>query len=133
RASVAAPEPKRFQIVLPDVRDVGRFAVSPDGHWLAFTAVSADGRRRLWVRAIDSLEAHSLRGTEGADVAPPFWSPDSRFIAFGSARQLKKINISCGPPQFICDLPPQALGGSLNRGGVIISRTRGPLIRASPS
>src|SRR5262249_42140726 len=133
QSSPPEPEPKRFQIVLPDVRNVGRFAVSPDGHWLAFTGVGADGRRRLWVRAIDSLEAHSLRGTEGADGAPPFLSPDSRLIAFGAARQLKKINISGGPPQFICDLPPQALGGSWNRDGVIIYGTSGPLMRVLAS
>src|SRR5262245_31796361 len=133
RSSLPSPEPKRFQIVLPDVTSIGRFAVSPDGHWLAFSGVSADGVRRLWVRAIDSLEMHSLRGTEGVDVAPPFWSPDSQFIAFGATSKLKKIDISGGPPQDICDLPPQALGGSWNQDGVIIFGTNGPLMRVLAS
>ena len=81
------------------------------------------------MRAIDSFEMHPLRGTEGADPPPPFWSPDSRFIGFSATRKLKKIDISGEPPQSIADLPQaQALGGSWNSDGVIIFGTNGPLI-----
>jgi Tol biopolymer transport system component len=71
------------------------------------------------VRAVDSLEMHPLRGTEGADPIPPFWSPDSRFIGFGATKKLKKVDISGGPPQTICDAPG-TVSGSWNQNGVII-------------
>src|SRR5262249_21208566 len=48
-------------------------AVSPDGRRIAFTAESADGTRRLWVRSFDAASAQPLPGTEGA--MRPFWSP----------------------------------------------------------
>jgi Tol biopolymer transport system component len=133
RTAPPAPEPKRFQILVPDKTSVGRFAVSPDGRWLAFAGTGADGVRRLWVRAMDSLEVRPLHGTEGAQPSPPFWSPDSRFLAFDATRILKKIDISGGPPQSICDLSPQALGGSWNQDGVIIFGTNGPLMRVLAS
>jgi eukaryotic-like serine/threonine-protein kinase len=118
-SSPSAPQPRQFQLPLPERANIGRFTVSPDGRWIAFAAASADGVRRLWVRAVDSLETHPLRGTEGADPIPPFWSPDSRFIGFGGTRKLKKIDISGGPPQTICDVPG-TVSGSWNQNGVII-------------
>jgi Tol biopolymer transport system component len=60
------------------------FAVSPNGRHLAFSAAGSDGVVRLWVRALDSLEARPLLGTESKHIAPFFWSPDSRFIAWGA-------------------------------------------------
>ena len=52
----------------------------------------------------------------------PFWSPDSRFVAFDDgAGKLKKIDITGGPAQTICDVPPVTfVGGSWNENGVII-------------
>ncbi len=86
------------------------FAVSPDGRRLAFVARSADGRNSLWVRSLSEPSAVTLPGTEGA--AAPFWSPDSRFIAFFADRKLKKIDASGGPPVTLCDVPSGAPSGS---------------------
>ncbi len=109
----------------------GTFALSPDGRHLAFPAAGSDGVTRLWVHALDSLEARPLPGTEGSGT-PPFWSPDSRFIAFGTGGKLKKIDISGGPAQTLCDLAPIDIGGSWNRDGVIIFGSQpGPLMRVS--
>jgi hypothetical protein len=49
-------------------------------------------------------------GTEGA--AAPFWSPDSRFIAFFSDGKLKKIDSSGGPPMTLCEAPGDYPTGS---------------------
>ena len=38
----------------------------------------SDGKRLIWIRPLDALEARPLAGTDGA--YRPFWSPDSRFI-----------------------------------------------------
>ena len=56
--------------------------ISPDGQKIAFTGTSADGKNMLYVRALDSTEAKLLPGSENA--LEPFWSPDSRSIAYGS-------------------------------------------------
>ncbi len=77
------------------------FAVSPDGRRLVFVARSADGRDFLWVRSLAEPSAVTLPGTDGA--AAPFWSPDSRFIAFFADGKLKKIDSSGGPPVALCD------------------------------
>lgn len=92
--------PVRFEIQLP--AGALNFRLSPDGRQLAFLAPGPDGRNLVWIRALDSLEPHPLRGTEDI-LVPIFWSPDSKFIAFQSGSKLKKIDISGGPPQEICD------------------------------
>ena len=92
--------------------------LSPDGSHLAFIA-SYEGRDLVWVRPLDSLTAHALPGTEAATPSGSFWSADSRFIGFFSGGKLKKIDISGGPPQTICDAQ-DGRGGAWNRDGVIV-------------
>jgi serine/threonine protein kinase len=122
--------PVRFEIRLP----VGArtFTFSPDGRQLAFLAPGTDGRDVIWIRALDSLEPHPLRGTEDI-LVPVFWSPDSRFIAFQSGSKLKKIDISGGPPQDICDAFAGVFGGAWNRDGTIIFGTIGHGIMQVPA
>ena len=69
------------------------------------------------MRPLDSLTAHALPGTEGAYY--PFWSPDSRFIGFFAQGKLKKIGVSGGPAQPLCDVA-DGRGGTWNRDGVIV-------------
>jgi serine/threonine protein kinase len=87
-------------------------AVSPDGRRLAFVANDL-----LWVRDLDSLSARPLPGTEGA--AEPFWSPDSRFIAFFADGRLKKTGMAGSPVLTLCDAP-LGRGGSWSKDDVIV-------------
>jgi eukaryotic-like serine/threonine-protein kinase len=67
-------------------------AVSPDGTFVAFIASSGGGRNALWIRPLDSVVPRKL-----AEVAAqPFWSPDSRFIAFNDDGTIKKVDIVTG-------------------------------------
>ena len=91
--------------------------VSPDGRRVAFLANAATVRSRLWVRALDTLAAQELPGTDGANS--PFWSPDSRFLAFYTDGKLKTIDVSGGPPVTLCDSPDWR-GGAWSREGVIL-------------
>ena len=121
RESPPARTAVRFQIPPPEKAsfDPTNLDLSPDGRKLAFTATGADGRVQVWVRSFDSLDAQPLPGTEGAISV--FWSPDSRFLGFGSQGKLRKIDVSGGPPQTLCDLPSGILaGGSWGTDGVII-------------
>jgi serine/threonine protein kinase len=122
--------PMRFEMRLP-AGTLG-FTLSPDGRQMAFLAPGTDGRNLVWIRALDSLEPHPLPGTESVFV-PVFWSPDSRFIAFQARNKLKKIDISGGPPQDVCDFPRAILGGAWNRGGTIIFGTVGNGIMQVPA
>jgi eukaryotic-like serine/threonine-protein kinase len=105
-----APKPApliRFDIV-PSAEiatmDVPR--ISPDGRLLAFDATDMDGKARIWVRPLNSLTAQPLAGTDGG--ARPFWSPDGKYLGFMADGELKKVDVSGGPPTKICD----AQGGS---------------------
>ena len=95
----------------------GSVAISPNGRHLAFVATDRSGRRLLWWRQVESFAAQALPETDGAMY--PFWSSDSRFIGFFAQKKLKKIQVSGGPPQMLCDaLQPR--GGAWSRGGVIV-------------
>jgi serine/threonine protein kinase len=76
--------------------------ISPNGQLLAFRAADSTGNYKIWIRPLNSLDTYPLEGTEGA--TRPFWSPDSRYLAFfADSRQLKKVLVSGGPPQLICE------------------------------
>ena len=114
----------RFQIPLPANQTfpnpVAPQEVSPDGRTLAFDAAGADGKRHLWIRSFDSLEARLLQGIEIASTDAFFWSSDSRFLAFQSSdNKLKKVDVSGGPAQTLCDAAG-VVGGSWSRDGVIL-------------
>ena len=73
------------------------FSVSPDGSKVAFVAVDATGHSQLWLRDFDSPTAQPLPGTE--DAWAPFWSPDSRFIAFYRWSRSRRSRLPEAPPK----------------------------------
>jgi eukaryotic-like serine/threonine-protein kinase len=95
---------------------VGLLSLSPDGRRIVFGA-RTDGKTPLWVRSLDGLTAQPLAGTDGATF--PFWSPDSRFIAFFADGKLKKIDASGGPALTLADAAA-GRGGRWSRQGVIV-------------
>jgi Tol biopolymer transport system component/Ser/Thr protein kinase RdoA (MazF antagonist) len=95
----------------------GAPALSPDGRRIAFVGQDETGKRMLWVRPLDALTGQPLAGTEG--VTSPFWSPDSRFLGFFSTGKLRRIDVSGGPPQALCDAADPR-GGSWSANGTIV-------------
>ena len=92
-------------------------ALSPDGLRIAFPAKGADGKQMLWIRPLNSAVAQPMSGTEGASY--PFWSADSRYVAFFAAAKLHKVEAGGGPPQALCDAP-SGRGGTWNSTGTIV-------------
>jgi serine/threonine protein kinase len=106
----------RSEIPAPANTIVGAIALSPDGRHLAF--VGRNGwTTRLWVRALDSVDAQPLGNTDGADS--PFWSPDGQSLGFFADGKLKRIAVSGGPAQTLADAP-NSRGGTWGRAGVIV-------------
>jgi len=104
-------------------------AISPDGATLALVASpQPQGSNMLYVRASNAITSRELAGT--ADAAQPFWSPDSRFVAFVSGGKLRKIEAAGGPPQDIVDAPG-FMGGTWNAQGTIVFGSSTGLFRVS--
>jgi Tol biopolymer transport system component len=107
----------RYTIAPPEgTQVVHSFAVSPDGRSVVIAAV-VNGKRQLWLRQLDALQSQPMPTTD--DATYPFWSPDSRNIAFFADGKLRKIAASGGPSQPVCDASG-GRGGTWSRDDVIL-------------
>ena len=77
------------------------FAVSPDARRLVVVAAEQNARERLWVRELADDVFRPLPDTEGASY--PFWSPDSKTVAFIAQGRLKRTAVSGGTPVTIAE------------------------------
>jgi serine/threonine protein kinase/Tol biopolymer transport system component len=127
RTSILLPEGMHFPL---DSSPASRFALSPDGRRLAFVVVDDANHTMLWVRQLDNMTAAQLAGTEGASF--PFWSPDSKYIAYFAQDQLRKFELSTGSSFPLCDASIGATG-TWNNDGVILFTPKGgdPIYRIS--
>jgi Tol biopolymer transport system component len=116
RAGSPSRQVARMNVLLPEKSHLLSLAVAPDGSAIAMVLVRK-GKQQIWIRALDALEPAPLAGTDNA--ADPFWSPDSRFIAFFADDRLKKIDRSGGPVQTLCDAHA-VTGGTWNWKGDIL-------------
>ena len=122
------PEVRRAQFELTPPEGMSfrdPFAVSPDGRWIAFAVAGANNVvRGLWVRSLESGEAHALPGTDDVGaIGGLFWSPDSRFLAFATAAGvLKKADVENGGIETIHQLEPGGFrGGAWTSDGTIVA------------
>ncbi len=88
--------------------------ISPAGTHIVYRSGRTNAAR-LWIQALDQFEPQQIAGSEGAEF--PFWSPDSRHIAFAAGGRLWRVPLSGGPPATICLLPGRYLGGAWHPSG----------------
>jgi Tol biopolymer transport system component len=82
------------------------------------------------VRALDSLIARELPGTDGA--LAPFWAPDSHYLGFFAHEQLKTVSLVGEPPRTLCDLQPgNTNSATWSPDGVILFANRDAIWRIS--
>ena len=119
----------RFTEASPAVLDIARIghagpavAVSPDGHVLVWVGATEESTQ-LYVRHLDEEEAHPIAGTEGG--LAPFFSPDGEWIGFWADEFLKKVAVSGGVPQTICET--SHLHGASWGDGIIVMGAIGDL------
>ncbi len=140
-ANGTAPAPAvRFEVLPPTgaalrpapVASTAQLALSPDGRQLAYVAASKGSPSQVWIRPLDGVQAQPLAGTEGASF--PFWSPDSRFIAFFATGKIKKVDTRGGAPQTLADAAA-GRGGTWNLEGVILftAQANSPIAKVSAS
>jgi Tol biopolymer transport system component len=121
RTDAGPIESMRFIIALPEkAQIIGPPTISPDGRFVVFRLNTDDGKELLWIRALGSLQARPLVGTDGA--AQPFWSPDSHAVGFFANGKLKRIDVSGGAVQTICDAPSNYSGAWSPNGTIVFSR-----------
>jgi serine/threonine protein kinase/Tol biopolymer transport system component len=99
------------------VADARGAVISPDGRKLLFSGSHADGRQMLWIRNMDSVDVTPLPDTENA--IEPFWSPDSKSIAFGAQGKLKRLDLGATRAQVLTDAG-RLNNGSWSPAGVIV-------------
>ena len=98
-----------------------QLAVSPDGRHLVFVAAEAQGQPFLWLRTFSNPDPKSRRlpGTERAET--PFWSPDSKTVAFFAAGQTMRVDVDGSKPaEAIGPAQVDMRGGTWNSSGTIL-------------
>jgi len=116
-SSATAGSPMHFELTLPGL--VGGVSLSADGQRMAYVVQSADGIRSIWVRPIASDAAQKLAGTDNI-VGGVVWSPDGHYLAFVSDGKLRRVDVSSGAVQIICEFSPPVRGFDWSRDGVIL-------------
>jgi serine/threonine protein kinase len=114
----APREPPRVHLSVPlqGSTPPSWFALSPDGRSVVMSYQSG-----LAIRSLESGELRFLPDTQAART--PFWSSDSRVVAFFADRKLKTVAASGGPPKTLCDDVGFGRGGTWNRAGTIVFAT----------
>ena len=64
RERAPAERTLRYTIPVPATSTFASFAISPDGRYVAFSTSTLNARRQLWLRALDTLQAQPMAGTE---------------------------------------------------------------------
>jgi len=121
----ASAEPFTWRIPIRGFEDA---ALAPDGSGIVFAAKPSAAGSALYYRPIGGLTSVRLDGTDEATY--PFWSPDSRFVAFASGDTLRKIDVTGGAAQDLAPVPGFT-GGAWSRDGTILYGSASGIFRVS--
>jgi len=127
------PPANSMRVNIPVPADAFSFvALSPDGRRIALSILNDGAKGKLYLRSLDSTEFEALEGTDNA--RSPFWSPDSRFLAFFAEGQLKMVPASGGPTTTLCRDTGIGFNGTWSeRSGILFATEQGKLRRVQPS
>jgi serine/threonine protein kinase/Tol biopolymer transport system component len=111
--TIESPTKEPFEDRIP-------LSLSPDGQKLAFVQNDETQMPWVWVRGLGSSEPVKLEATAGASRVPA-WSADSNSLFFSThdttrnVDRLKRVPISGGTAEILCDLPSNTWFISANR------------------
>jgi eukaryotic-like serine/threonine-protein kinase len=122
-SSRTTPKTSYFAAPLPfEAQDL---SIAPNGHTVVVVGHPESERTNsLWLYEPGSQDATRISNTEGANF--PFWSADGRSIGFFADGKLKRLDLSGGPVQTLCDAPT-GRGGTWNKNGDIVFTPSGLL------
>jgi Tol biopolymer transport system component len=104
------PDPSTPFTHRPFLRDL---AISPDGEFVVYNGVGAEGRTQLYMRVLGELEATPIRGADPA--WGPVVSPDGAWVAFTSSEaenRLQRVAVLGGAPLTLAEVPTPIRGVS---------------------
>jgi eukaryotic-like serine/threonine-protein kinase len=107
--------PQNVRLLGPNER--GGSAIAPDGNRIAFVGQDEQGGARIYVRNLVGADVRPIAATEGASY--PFWSPDSRSIAFFADGKLKRADVDGTRSTVIAD-DVDGRGGTWTSDGTIV-------------
>jgi eukaryotic-like serine/threonine-protein kinase len=121
RFGIAAPADQPYAISGPERSMV----ITPDGsHIVSIHGGTLGGGGQMMIRGLDQIAATPMRGLTA--VRAPFVSPDSRWIGFFEAGDLKKVPVSGGPPVPICRINGGTRGSTWGPDDTIVFATNDP-------
>jgi eukaryotic-like serine/threonine-protein kinase len=112
------PEVVELEIAPPKNGALSRAAFSPDGRKLLYESY-AQGATGFYLRSLDQAQPRPVAGLTNV-VGSPFWSADSRKIAFFSAGKLKALDLETGGVQDLCDALAGTREGAWSSSGEIL-------------
>jgi eukaryotic-like serine/threonine-protein kinase len=132
----AAPPALHVAINLPPGSNLieGQALLSPDGQMAVMELIDADGKGKLWIRHLANDSTQAIPDTEGGIY--PFWSPDSRYIAFfATDGKLRKVEPGSGAhSEVISSTPWSVYGGAWGQdGSIVFSAGRNGLYQVAAS
>ncbi len=117
-ASKLPAPPVRFTIG-PPYNSTSWPRLSPNGRLVVFGAPFED-RAVFWLRAIDEAEGRPIANATATET--PFWSPDSRQLAFFSDEKLKIVDLDSGRIETVTEVV-HPRGGDWSASGAIVFAT----------
>jgi len=120
----AAGLPVELGITLPEnVVAATGVAVSPDGRRIAAGVIGGPGQ--IWIHSLDTGSTQPVPRTEGG--THPFWSPDSRRLAFFQGGVLRALTLADGAMVDLCKVKNVPAGGTWTADGRIVIALGGQL------
>jgi Tol biopolymer transport system component len=110
------PAVERFTIVTSEPATTP--VISPNGRHVAYIC-GAGENARLCIQDLDRFEPRKIPDSSRVDLHP-FWSPDSKRLAFASAGALWIIPSGGGTPVQVCHLPGPYMGGAWSPDGISV-------------
>jgi len=136
RKSPVQTATRRFEITIPrdyQLAPNSPLVMAPNGSAIVVGLLDRRMQTKLWLRYLDKFDIQELAGTEGASF--PFWSPDSKSIAFfvESNSTLRRLDLSTGISQVICNTRGSGRGGTWGPGDTILftPSTNNPIQKVS--
>jgi TolB protein len=123
RILIADTSTGTYRFLTPDAVVASHPLWSPDGRWIAFTQVRADGKQILAIIRPDGTDLRRAGGDLGPYQVdgPDSWSPDGTWIYFGTSKSIWRANLAASLSFRLTDPLVFAVGPISSPDGTLIT------------